>query len=123
MSASKPRRAVERVRAALLAADHPDTIVAVPASAHTAADAAAAVGCELAQIVKSLIFRAGGGPVLVLASGANRVDPGKLAGLLGVAVIRPDPATVREMTGFTIGGVAPVGYAAQPPTLIDADLL
>lgn len=123
MSASKPRRTVERVRAALLAAGHPDTIVTVPAGAHTAVDAAAAVGCELAQIVKSLIFRHRDQPVLVLASGANRVDPDKLAALLGGPVVRADPGWVREMTGFTVGGVAPVGFPAQPSTLVDADLL
>jgi prolyl-tRNA editing enzyme YbaK/EbsC (Cys-tRNA(Pro) deacylase) len=123
MSASKPRRAIERVRAALLAAGHPDTIVTVPADAHTAADAAAAVGCALAQIVKSLIFRRGERPVLVLASGANRVDPDKLAALLGGPVVRADPGWVREATGFTVGGVAPVGFPTQPTTLLDADLL
>ncbi|MBV9758459.1 MAG: YbaK/EbsC family protein [Alphaproteobacteria bacterium] len=122
MSASKPRRGVERVRAALLAAGHPDTVVAVPAGAHTAADAAAAVGCELAQIVKSLIFRHGDRPVLVLASGVNRVDQDKLAALLGGPVTRADPGWVREMTGFTVGGVAPLGFPTQPPTLLDADL-
>ena len=123
MSASKPRRAVERVRAALLAAGHPDTIVSVPSGAHTAADAAAAVGCELAQIVKSLIFRHADRPVLVLASGAHRVDPEKLAALLGGPVVRADPGWVRETTGFTVGGVAPVGFPAPPPALLDAALM
>lgn len=123
MSASKPRRAVERVRAHLLSAGHPDSIVTVPAGAHTAADAAAAVGCELAQIVKSLIFRHGDRPVLLLASGANRVDPDKLAALLGGPVARADPGWVRDMTGFTVGGVAPLGFPTQPTTLLDADLL
>jgi prolyl-tRNA editing enzyme YbaK/EbsC (Cys-tRNA(Pro) deacylase) len=123
MSAPKPRRAVERVRAALLAAGHADTIVTVPAGAHTAADAAAAVGCGLAQIVKSLIFRHGDRPVLVLASGANRVDLEKLGALLGGPVVRADPGWVREATGFTVGGVAPVGFPTPPLALLDADLL
>jgi prolyl-tRNA editing enzyme YbaK/EbsC (Cys-tRNA(Pro) deacylase) len=122
MSASKPRRSVERVRAALLAAGHPDSIVEVPAGAHTAADAAAAIGCDVAQIVKSLIFRAGDRPVLVLASGANRVDLDKLAALLGEPVVRADPGWVREATGFTVGGVAPVGFATPPAAILDADL-
>jgi len=123
VSAPKPSRSVERVRAALLAAGHPDTIAVVPAGARTAADAAAAVGCDVAQIVKSLIFRAGDRPILVLASGANRVDLAKLAAAIGAPVERADPARVRAMTGFTVGGVAPVGYATQPLALLDADLI
>jgi prolyl-tRNA editing enzyme YbaK/EbsC (Cys-tRNA(Pro) deacylase) len=79
-------------------------------------------GCEVGQIVKSLIFQADDQPVLVLASGANRVDLAKVAALLGMPVVRADPALVREMTGFTVGGVAPVGYATQPHALLDADL-
>lgn len=122
MSAPKPHRSVERVRAALLAAGHPDSIVEVAAGARTAADAAAAVGCEVAQIVKSLIFRARDRPVLVLASGANRADPAKLAALLGEPVVRADPGWVRQTTGFTVGGVAPVGFAAPPLAILDADL-
>jgi prolyl-tRNA editing enzyme YbaK/EbsC (Cys-tRNA(Pro) deacylase) len=123
MSASKPRRSVERVRAALLAAGHPDGIVEVPAGARTAADAAAAIGCDVAQIVKSLIFRAGDQPVLVLASGASRVDLDKLGALLGDPVVRADPGWVRDTTGFTVGGVAPVGFPTQPVTVLDADLM
>jgi prolyl-tRNA editing enzyme YbaK/EbsC (Cys-tRNA(Pro) deacylase) len=123
MSAPKPRRSVERVRAALLAAGHPDSIVETPAGARTAADAAAAVGCEVAQIVKSLIFRSGDRPVLVLASGANRVDLDKLSRMVGRTAVRADPAWVRQATGFTVGGVAPLGAPVQPLTLLDADLL
>ncbi len=123
MSAAKPRRSVERVRAALFAAGHEASIVETPSGARTAADAAAAVGCEVAQIVKSLIFRAGDDPVLVLASGANRVDLDKLSALLGAPVARANPGWVREATGFTVGGVAPVGFPRQPLTLLDADLV
>jgi prolyl-tRNA editing enzyme YbaK/EbsC (Cys-tRNA(Pro) deacylase) len=119
----KPYRSVERVRAALLAAGHPDTIAVVPAGARTAADAAAAVGCEVAQIVKSLIFRAGDRPVLVLVSGADRVHLGKLAIIIGSPVARADPATVRAMTGFTVGGVASVGHTIRPLAVLDAELL
>jgi prolyl-tRNA editing enzyme YbaK/EbsC (Cys-tRNA(Pro) deacylase) len=64
---------VQRVRAALLAAGHPDTIVAFPEGTHTAADAAAAIGCTVAQIAKSIVFRAGPRAVVVICSGANRV--------------------------------------------------
>ena len=77
--AEKSAGSVARVRAALLAAGHPDTIIPAPAGARTAADAAAALGCEVARIVKSLIFRLGDAPLLVLVSGANRVDPARLA--------------------------------------------
>ena len=116
-------RSVERVRAALLAGGHADTIALAPAGARTAADAAAAMGCDVAQIVKSLIFRSRERPVLVLASGANRVDLDKVAAVLGTPVVRADPAAVRAMTGFSVGGVAPVGYATPPLALMDADLL
>lgn len=115
---------VERVRAALLAAGHPDTIRSYPEGTRSAADAAAAVGCAVGQIAKSLVFRlAGSGrPVLVIASGANRVDPAKLGAALGAAVKRADAGWVREATGFAIGGVAPVGHLAPPRVLIDRAL-
>jgi len=115
---------VERVRAALLAAGHADTIRAYPAGTRSAADAAAAVGCAVGQIAKSLVFRAEGSgrPVLVIASGANRVDLGKVAAVLGRAVQRADAGWVRDATGFAIGGVAPVGHATPPMVLVDADL-
>ncbi len=115
---------VARVRAALLAASHPDTIMPAPAGARTAAEAAAAVGCSVAQIVKSLIFRLGEKPLLVLVSGANRVDPARLAALFpGHEIGRADAAFVRAATGFAIGGVAPLGHLVRPETVIDADLM
>ena len=113
---------VDRVRGALRDAGHDDTIVAFPASTRTAAEAAAAVGCAVAQIVKSLVFRAGERPVLVIASGANRVDTAKVSALVGTPVERPDAGWVRQVTGFAIGGVAPVGHVTPPTVLIDADL-
>lgn len=96
-----------------------------PAGTRTALDAAAAVGCDVAQIVKSLVFRAADtdGFVLVLASGANRVDEHKVGAALGEPIVRADPDFVRERTGFAIGGVPPVGHATEPITLIDEDLL
>jgi prolyl-tRNA editing enzyme YbaK/EbsC (Cys-tRNA(Pro) deacylase) len=114
---------VERVRAALLAAGHPDTIAAFPEGTRSAADAAAAVGCDVAQIAKSIVFRAGARAVLVVASGANRVDMGKVAAAIGQAVKRADGAWVRDTTGFAIGGVSPVGHLAPPILLLDADLM
>jgi prolyl-tRNA editing enzyme YbaK/EbsC (Cys-tRNA(Pro) deacylase) len=114
---------VERVRAALLAAGHPDTIEAFPEGTRSAADAAAAIGCAVAQIAKSIVCRAGGRAVLVIASGANRVDMGKVAAAIGQPVRRADGAWVRDATGFAIGGVSPVGHLAPPIILLDADLM
>lgn len=114
---------VERVRAALLAAGHPDTIQAFPEGTRSAADAAAAVGCEIAQIAKSIVFRAGPRAVLVVASGANRVDTGKVAAAIGQPVKRADGTWVRDTTGFAIGGISPVGHLAPPVLLLDADLM
>jgi prolyl-tRNA editing enzyme YbaK/EbsC (Cys-tRNA(Pro) deacylase) len=114
---------VERVRAALLAAGHPDTISEFPATTRTAADAAAAIGCTVAQIAKSIVFRAGDRAAVVIASGVNRVDMAKVAAVLGVALKRADGAWVRERTGFAIGGVAPVGHVAPPLLVFDRDLL
>ncbi len=114
---------VARVRAALLAAGHADTIREFPATTRTAADAAAAIGCEVAQIAKSIVFRAGDRAALVIASGINRVDMAKAAAVLGVALRRADGAWVRERTGFAIGGVAPIGHLAPPLLVFDQDLL
>lgn len=114
---------VERVRAALLAAGHSDTIAAFPEGTRSAAEAAAAVGCEVAQIAKSIVFRAGARAVVVIASGANRVDMAKVAAAIGQPVKRADGAWVRDTTGFAIGGVSPVGHLAPPILLLDADLM
>lgn len=114
---------VERVRAALLAAGHPDTIAAFPDGTRSAADAAAAVGCAVAQIAKSIVFRAGARAVLVIASGANRVDMAKVAAAIGQPVKRAEGTWVRDVTGFAIGGVSPLGHLAPPILLLDRDLL
>lgn len=114
---------VDRVRAALATADHPDTIAAFPEGTRSAADAAAAVGCTVAQIAKSIVFRAGSRAVLVIASGANRVDMAKVAAAIGQPVKRADGSWVRDTTGFAIGGVSPVGHLAPPIVLLDQDLL
>ena len=114
---------VARVRAALVAAGHPDTITAFPAGTRTAADAAAAVGCTVAQIAKSIVFRADGRAAVIITSGANRVDAAKASAALGVKLDRADADWVRATTGFAIGGVAPVGHITPPLLLLDADLL
>jgi len=95
------------------------------AGTRTAADAAAAIGCTVAEIAKSLLFRGkqSNRPILVIASGVNRVDEKKVSALLGEKISRADADFVREMTGFAIGGVPPVGHATAPVTLIDEDLL
>jgi prolyl-tRNA editing enzyme YbaK/EbsC (Cys-tRNA(Pro) deacylase) len=93
------------------------------ASTRTSEEAATAVGCTVGEIAKSLIFRAADGrPVLVIASGANRVDEKKVRALLGQKIERADPDFVREATGFVIGGVPPVGHASPSIVLIDGDL-
>ncbi|PWC39705.1 YbaK/EbsC family protein [Azospirillum sp. TSO35-2] len=94
-------------------------------STRTSDDAAAAVGCTVAQIAKSLIFRAktSGQPVLVIASGANRVDEKAVGRLIGEKIERADPEFVRESTGYAIGGVSPIGHAVPPLVLIDDDLM
>jgi prolyl-tRNA editing enzyme YbaK/EbsC (Cys-tRNA(Pro) deacylase) len=114
---------VERVRIALLAAGHPDTITVFPDGTRTAADAAAAVGCTVAQIAKSIVFRAGGRAAVIVASGSNRVDAALAGTALGVVLSRADADWVRVTTGFAIGGVAPVGHLAPPLMLLDEDLL
>jgi prolyl-tRNA editing enzyme YbaK/EbsC (Cys-tRNA(Pro) deacylase) len=122
MSGNDSGGSVERVRAALLAAGHPDTITAFPAGTRTAADAAAAVGCTVAQIAKSIVFRAGGRAALIVTSGANRVDQAKAGAILGTTLARADADWVREVTGFAIGGVAPIGHVSPPLLLLDEDL-
>lgn len=103
----------------------PGRVREMTASTRTSAEAAAAIGCEVAQIAKSLIFRGrdSGTPLLVIASGINRVDEKKLAALIGERVGRPDADFVRATTGFAIGGVPPVGHERPIRTFIDADLL
>jgi prolyl-tRNA editing enzyme YbaK/EbsC (Cys-tRNA(Pro) deacylase) len=114
---------VARVRAALLAAGHPDTITEFPAGTRTAAEAAAAVGCTVAQIAKSIVFRADGRAAVIITSGANRVDPAKASAALGVKLARADANWVRATTSFAIGGVAPIGHITPPLLLLDEDLL
>jgi prolyl-tRNA editing enzyme YbaK/EbsC (Cys-tRNA(Pro) deacylase) len=87
------------------------------AGTRTAADAASAIGCEVGAICKSLVFRVGDAPLLIVASGSNRVDEARFG------AEKADAAFVREQTGFAIGGVPPYGHARTIETVIDEDLL
>jgi prolyl-tRNA editing enzyme YbaK/EbsC (Cys-tRNA(Pro) deacylase) len=88
-----------------------------PAGTRTAADAAAAIGCEVGAICKSLVFRVGDAPLLIIASGSNRVDEARFG------ADKADAAFVREQTGFAIGGAPPFGHARAIETVVDEDLL
>lgn len=93
-----------------------------PEGTRTAADAARAVGCDVGQIVKSLVFIAGGKPVVALVSGANRVDEDRLADVAGNPVAKADADAARAATGYSIGGVPPFGHATAVPVYMDRDL-
>ena len=114
-----------RVQRALKERGFDFQVVEMPASTRTAQDAAQAVGCTVGQIAKSLIFRGrdSGEAILVIASGANRVNEKTLAGLAGEPIERADPGFVPARTGFAIGGVPPVGHNTVLRTFIDRDLL
>ncbi len=131
MSDTSPSPAIDshpsvvRVRDALAVHGLVDRIVVLPDSARTAQLAADALGCQVAQIANSLVFRltASNRALLVLSSGARRVDVERLSALVGEPVGKADAAFVREHTGFVIGGVAPVGHAASIRRLIERSLL
>lgn len=116
-------KSVDRVRQALQAANHDDTITEFPQGTKSAQDAATAVGCTVSQIVKSMIFRSGETPVLVLTSGTNQVDTNKVSHIFAMPIERADGRWVRDVTGFAIGGVAPIGHQSAPKILIDEDLI
>jgi prolyl-tRNA editing enzyme YbaK/EbsC (Cys-tRNA(Pro) deacylase) len=117
--------AAQRVQDALAKLGHRGRVRVMPASTRTSAEAAAAVGCTVAEIAKSIIFRAKASQraVLVMASGVNRVDEKKIATLVGEGIGKADAEFVRARTGFVIGGVPPVGHDMPPLVLIDEDLL
>jgi prolyl-tRNA editing enzyme YbaK/EbsC (Cys-tRNA(Pro) deacylase) len=115
--------APDRVRAALAAAGVAARVEEFPSSTRTAQEAADAVGTSVGQIVKSLVFLAGGAPVLALVSGANRLDPERLLALTGAAISKADADAVRQATGYSIGGVPPIGFPAAISTFVDRDLL
>jgi len=96
-------------------------VVILPDSVHTAALAAEALGCEVGAIANSLLFDAGGSPVLILTSGAHRVDTAKVAATIGVERLeRATPEFVREHTGQVIGGVSPLAHTSSVPTWLDS---
>lgn len=117
-SALKVREAAERLGLTI-------AIREMPHSTRTAEEAAAACGCDVAQIVKSLVFAGleSGEPRLLLVSGRNRVDEQAIAVTIGEALTRPDARRVREWTGYAIGGIPPFGHATALPTFIDEDVL
>jgi prolyl-tRNA editing enzyme YbaK/EbsC (Cys-tRNA(Pro) deacylase) len=114
---------VNRFEAWLSASGAGIAVKEFPEGTRTAVDAAQAVGCELGQIVKSLVFVAGGRPVVALVSGANRLDERRLAAVAGEPVKKADAETARAATGFAIGGVPPFGHATEVPIFMDHDLL
>ncbi|MHA7221893.1 YbaK/EbsC family protein [Arthrobacter sp. RHLT1-20] len=114
---------VAKVKRALVAAGAEDTVRVFGSGVPTAAAAAAALGCDVAAITNSLVFDVGGSPLLILASGAARVDVWKVATQLGTGRIRrATPGFVLEHTGQEVGGVAPVGHPERIRTLLDESL-
>ncbi|QDD66904.1 YbaK/EbsC family protein [Herbaspirillum seropedicae] len=113
----------QRVADLLVSMGHDKPVVMLPSTGRTSAEAAAAVGCDVAEIAKSIIFRrlSDDAPVLVIASGANRVDEAKVTALTG-PLGKADAKFVRDKTGYAIGGVCPVGHVVKPVMLIDRDL-
>lgn len=118
-------RAALRVAEAAAALGLDIRVVELPDSARTAEEAAAACGCAVAEIVKSLVFRGAtsGKPVLLLVAGSNRVDEAVVAGPIGEALERMPGKEVREATGFAIGGIPPFGHATPLAVFVDEDLL
>jgi prolyl-tRNA editing enzyme YbaK/EbsC (Cys-tRNA(Pro) deacylase) len=125
VSATGLPRSARRVQEALRALGLPAEVRELDDSTRTAPEAAAAVGCELGAIVKSLVFRGAGTgeAVLALVSGDNRADEARISARVGETVLRADADFVRTATGYAIGGVPPVAHPAPLRTLVDEDLL
>lgn len=114
----------QRVQDTLAAAGLAARIVEYDSPARTSAEAAAVLGCVVGQIAKSLVFKAASGmPVLVIASGAHRVDEARIAALAGEAIGKADAAFVRTVTGYAIGGIPPLAHAQPMRTFVDRNLL
>ncbi len=115
----------QKVQDALTALGLTLEVVELPAPTRTAAEAAQAIGCQVGQIVKSLVFKGKRSerPVLVVASGANRVNEKAIEALIGEPLGKADADFVRQRTGYVIGGVPPVGHAERLETFVDRDLL
>jgi Cys-tRNA(Pro) deacylase len=118
-------RAIDRFMDAAAVLNHDVEVRRFPQGTRTAEDAARAIGCDVAQIVKSLVFMADdGAPVLALTSGANRVDTDRLAAIAGArSVRRASPEEARAATGFAVGGTPPFGHPNPVRTFLDRDLL
>ncbi len=116
---------VQRVQDALGSLGFGHQVVELPASTRTSAEAAQAVGCQVGQIAKSLVFQGKNThqPILVIASGANRVNEQKMADIISEPLGKADADYVRQHTGFAIGGVPPVGHVEKIEIFIDEDLL
>ncbi len=119
------KASAQRVQAALHERGFTNQVIELPGSTRSAAEAAAAIGCTVSQIAKSLLFQGAtsGRALLVIASGSNRVDEQRAAALFGEPLHKPKADFVREQTGFVIGGVPPIGHNQPLSTLIDEDLL
>ncbi|MBF6613148.1 MAG: YbaK/EbsC family protein [Chloroflexi bacterium] len=114
----------ERVQQALDALGLKAIVVRLPESTRTAPEAAKAVGCDVGAIAKSLLFMADGEAVLVICGGNRRVDPARVARLVGASQVKMAPVEeVRRITGYAIGGVPPIGHPTHIRTLIDRELL
>jgi prolyl-tRNA editing enzyme YbaK/EbsC (Cys-tRNA(Pro) deacylase) len=115
----------QKVQDALQALGFSCQVTELPQTTRSAAEAAQAIGCQVAQIAKSLVFKGKGTqkPILVIASGSNRVNEGKIAQYLAEPIEKSDAGYVRQRTGFVIGGVPPVGHHEPLQTFIDEDLL
>jgi prolyl-tRNA editing enzyme YbaK/EbsC (Cys-tRNA(Pro) deacylase) len=118
------KKSAQKVQQTVTSLGYELQIVELDASTRTSKDAAAAIGCTVAQIAKSLIFKTSESskPLLVITSGSNRVDEARIAEALGERIGKADADFVRRSTGFAIGGVPPVGHTSPIRTFIDADL-
>lgn len=125
MSEKELSKNAKRVQTALAGFGLDLVVVEFPESTRTAQDAANAIGCQVEQIVKSLVFQRqpSGKPVLIAASGGNRVNEKRIKEILGEKIVRAEAEFVREVTGFPIGGVPPVGHTQPIETIIDEDLM
>lgn len=115
--------AAQRVQTAIAERGLDRRVIELAVHARTSQQAADALGVAVGQIAKSLVFTVDGRPLLVVASGANRVDERRLGELAGGRVRRADPETVKRATGYTIGGVPPIGLAGEMAVYLDRDLL
>lgn len=119
------KKSAQRVQEALMEKGVTLSVIEFDASTRTSVDAANAIGCDLGQIAKSLIFKGkeSGKPILIIASGTNRVNEKKMKEVIGEKLSKADAAFVLEETGYAIGGIPPIGHLHPIQTWIDQDLL